>query len=90
MINKKNYESFWRSKIDLLDWVKKPKKILTLKSNNFKEWYEDGKLNLSFECIDNNIKKGLGDKIALIFFDIDNKLISLTYNKLLECVERFC
>ena len=50
MINKKNYESFWRSKIDLLDWVKKPKKILTLKSNNFKEWYEDGKLNLSFEC----------------------------------------
>lgn len=90
MTNKKYYESFWRSKVSLLDWVKKPQKIITFKRNNFKEWYEDGKLNLSFECIDSNIKKGFGDKVALIFLDVNNKLISLTYKKLLDCVERFC
>lgn len=90
MINKKYYVSFWRSKVNLLDWVKKPRKIITFKKNNFKEWYEDGKLNLSFECIDNNIKKGFGNKTALIFLDVNNKLTSLTYKKLLDCVERFC
>ena len=90
MTNKKYYESFWRSKVSLLDWVKKPQKIITFKKNNFKEWYEDGKLNLSFECIDYNIKKGFGNKTALIFLDVNNKLTSLSYKKLLDCVERFC
>ena len=85
MTNKKYYESFWRSKVSLLDWVKKPQKIITFKKNNFKEWYEDGKLNLSFECIDYNIKKGFGNKTALIFLDVNNKLTSLSYKKLLDC-----
>ena len=89
MIEKKKYKIFWKSKINLLKWFKKPTKIVTYKDNNFKNWYEDGKLNLSFECIDNNIQRGLGNKKALIFIDSNNKLISLTYNKLFDCVERF-
>ena len=89
MINQNNYKNFWKSKINLLSWFKKPSKIVSFGSNNFKNWYEDGKLNLSFECIDINGKKGFGNKTALIFIDLNNQLISLTYSNLLECVERF-
>lgn len=90
MKNKKRLFSFWKKKINLLSWKKKPSKILILKKNNKNHWFPNGKLNLSFECIDANIKKGLGDKKAIIFIGNDEKLITLTYNDLLGCVERFC
>ena len=90
MNSKKNIINFWKKKIDLLQWVKKPKKIIKIKKDNMSEWYSDGKLNLSFECIDNNIQKGLGNKTALIFINVDGSSIRLTYNTLLDCVERFC
>ena len=67
MNSKKNIINFWKKKIDLLQWVKKPKKIIKIKKDKMNEWYSDGKLNLTFECIDNNIQKGLGNKTALIF-----------------------
>lgn len=88
-MKKKFVLKFWKKKIDLLNWQKKPKKVINLKKSNKNEWYPDGKLNLSLECIDYNIEKGLGNKTALIFLDNDEQIITLTYKQLLNCIERF-
>ena len=86
----KTLENFWKKKINLLNWEKKPKKILNRKKGNKNKWYEDGKLNLSFECIDHNINKGLGNKTAIIFIENNGNRTTLSYRQLLDCVEKFC
>ena len=41
----KNYEVFWKKKINLISWKKKPKKIFELKKNTYPSWFSDGKIN---------------------------------------------
>ena len=33
----------------------------------FYKWFADGTLNVSYNCLDRNIERGLGDKTAIIF-----------------------
>ena len=58
---------FWDSQAERLDWYKKWDNTLDW---NYKEghirWYEGGKLNVSYNCIDRHLEKK-GDQIALIW-----------------------
>lgn len=87
--DKKNF-SFWKKKVNLLNWTKKPKKIFYKLQNNKPMWFADGKLNLTLECIDFNIQKGLGKKTALIFINKFHNVSFYTYENLLLAVENFC
>ena len=80
---------FWRKQINILSWYKKPKKIFTLKKNNYFNWFEDGKLNLTYNCVQRNINNGLGEKIAIIFYDKKYKKSFYTYNDLSELIDKF-
>ena len=33
----------------------------------FFKWFEDGTLNVSYNCLDRQVERGLGDKVAIIF-----------------------
>lgn len=52
--NMKNYNATYASH----DWSEIEK--------NF-SWHETGQFNMAYECVDNNVKKGLGDKPALVY-----------------------
>ena len=61
-------EKFWKKiAIESLDWFEEPSKILpeddALISGNI-EWFKNGKLNASYECLDANLKKGYKNRIA--------------------------
>ncbi len=62
-----NPSEFWAEMSEQLDWIQKPKKILTghLSQGNIR-WFEDGILNASVNCLDRHLKNN-ADKIALIF-----------------------
>ncbi len=53
-------EAFWKEQSEILDWYKAPTKI---KSTSFEQddlhirWFEDGELNLSYNCIDRHLKE---------------------------------
>ncbi|MEM7679880.1 MAG: acetate--CoA ligase [Pseudomonadota bacterium] len=61
-------EIFWAVQAKRLDWFKKPTKI---KNTSFEgdveiKWYEDGKLNAAYNCIDRHLPEKENDT-ALIF-----------------------
>ena len=49
----------------------------------FFKWFEDGTLNASYNCLDRNVEKGLGDKTAIIFEADGGEVTKVTYSQLL-------
>ena len=80
----KKLETFWKKKSELIDWIKKPKKII-----NKKTFYEDGVLNASYNCLQKNIKEGHGDKTAIVYVDKNGDFLKLTYKELENLVDHF-
>ena len=84
-----NYEDFWAGLAkELIDWKKPFSKILNADNAPFYKWFEDGELNVSFNCLDRHLpyKK---DKIAIIFEADNGKSTQLTYQELYERVCQF-
>ena len=81
--------NFWKKKINTIHWKKKPVIIFKKKKKSF-SWYEDGVLNVSYNCLDINIKKGFGYKTAIHFVDSECLIKSITYSDLLFNVKKFC
>lgn len=88
-----NPESFWAEQAEKnLHWFKKWSKV---KDTSFKSpvhinWFQDGELNVSYNCIDRHLDKK-GDQVALIWEADDTETPSrkITYNELHKQVCRF-
>ena len=76
---------YWENKKNLVTWERKPKKTYSLRAGKH-YWYEDGLINASYNCLDININLGLGDKVAIYYFDKNKNLQSITYKELLKFV----
>ena len=82
-----DYEGYWaRRARDLLSWQTPFTQVLDKSNAPFFKWFADGKLNASYNCIDRNIERGLGDKTALIFESDDGAVTHVTYKDLLARV----
>ena len=84
----KNPEKFWAEKAKQLHWFRKWKKVLSKKYCFFK-WFEGGKLNVCYNCLDKNIAEGRGNKTALIWEAEDGQAKKYTYLQLLQEVCKF-
>ena len=84
-----NNDEFWKNQASRIDWFKKFSKIkdITYSNKNVDiKWFEDGKLNVSYNCIDRYAKKH-PDKIAIIWEGDDPKDVKkITYRELLNNV----
>jgi len=79
-----DYEGYWgRLAKELITWEKPFTKVLNESNAPFFKWFEDGTLNVSYNCLDRNIEKGLGDKTALIFEADGGEVTKVTYSQLL-------
>ena len=82
-----NNDNFWKNHGDRIDWYKKYTKIKNIKYSKNKvniNWFEDGELNASFNCIDRHAKK-TPDKIAIIWESDDPSVgKKITYKELLS------
>ena len=75
--------SFWEEKAKNIDWFKPWKKTLEEKGSSSWSWFTGGSLNTCYNCIDRHIKRGKGDKVAIIFDSpITNYKNKITYNEL--------
>mgnify|MGYP000847667243 FL=1 len=59
---------YWKNKKKLVTWKKKPKKTYSFRSGKH-YWYEDGLINVTYNCLDVNINLGLGNQVAINNFD---------------------
>jgi acetyl-CoA synthetase len=83
----RDYEGFWgRLAQENLYWKKPFTQVLDESHAPFYKWFEAGLTNASYNCLDRNIEKGLGDKVAIIFEADDSLVTKVTYQDLLERV----
>jgi len=79
-----DYEGYWaRQAKELISWKTPFTKVLDESKAPFFKWFEDGTLNASYNCLDRNIEKGLGNKTALIFEADGGEVTRITYSELL-------
>jgi acetyl-CoA synthetase len=85
-----DYAGYWaRLARELVTWKKPFTKVLDESGAPFFKWFEDGTLNVSYNCLDRNVEKGLGGKTAIIFEADDGKVTRVTYAELLERTCKF-
>ena len=78
-----DYEGFWaRLAKENIHWKKPFTKVLDESKVPFYKWFEDGTTNASYNCLDLNIEKGLGNKTAIIFEADDGKVTNVSYQEL--------
>jgi acetyl-CoA synthetase len=81
-------EAFWaRLARERIDWMKPFETTLDWRPP-FARWFDGGELNISHECLDRNVARGLGDKIAYHFIGEPGDTRTLTYAELLAEVQR--
>ncbi|MFH4965553.1 acetate--CoA ligase [Gaetbulibacter sp. M235] len=79
----KKPEDFWKKQAQNLAWYKEPTNILSKNDDGYHQWFEDGKLNLSYLCIDKHIEDGFGRQNAIIYDSpVTNSKEIITYNRL--------
>jgi len=85
-----DYEGYWaRLAREHLAWKQPFTEILNEKNAPFYQWFSDGRLNVSYNCLDKNIEAGLGDKVAIHFEADDGQVTRVTYKELLARVGKF-
>lgn len=85
-----DYEGYWaRHARELLEWKQPFTQTLDESNAPFFKWFADGKLNVSYNCLDRNVNKGLGDRTAIIFEADNGEVTRITYKDLLARVCRF-
>ncbi|MCV2354068.1 acetate--CoA ligase [Paucibacter sp. B2R-40] len=79
-----DYQGYWgRLAREFVTWQTPFTKVLNDSDAPFFKWFEDGRLNVSYNCLDRNVERGLGDKVAIIFEADDGSSTKVTYSELL-------
>jgi acetyl-CoA synthetase len=83
-------EGFWaRQAEELIAWADKPSQILDESNPPFYKWFADGKLNVSYNCLDRHVEAGSGDRVAYHWRGEEGEERDITYAELHRDVQRF-
>jgi acetyl-CoA synthetase len=86
----KDPEGFWSKQADeLIDWIEKPTQALDESNAPFYKWFADGKLNVTYNCLDRHVEAGNGDRVAYHWRGEEGEERDITYAELLAEVQRF-
>lgn len=78
-----DYEGFWgRLARENVLWHKPFTQVLDESNPPFYKWFEDGELNVSYNCLDKNLENGNAEKDAIVFEADDGAVTRLTYREL--------
>jgi acetyl-CoA synthetase len=79
-----DYQGYWaRLAKEFITWKTPFTQVLDESNAPFFKWFDDGTLNASYNCLDRNVEKGLGDKTAIIFEADGGEVSKITYSQLL-------
>ncbi len=79
---------FWAERAEKLEWFRKWDTVFRDDMGFFK-WFEGGRINVSYNCLDRIIKAGKGKKNAFIWEAESGETKTYTYEELLKEVCRF-
>ena len=82
-------EGFWAEQAKRIDWIKpfsKVKDVSYAKDDLHIRWYEDGTLNVCFNCVDRHLENKEGDVAIIWEGDDPSRDLKITYRELHERV----
>jgi acetyl-CoA synthetase len=86
----KDPPAWWlKQATELLDWAEEPTEALDDSNPPFFKWFADGKLNVSYNCLDRHVDAGNGDRVAFHWRGEQGEERDVTYADLLRDVKRF-
>ena len=85
----KDPEGFWGTVAEDLHWYKKWDKVLNEDDAPFFKWYEGGKTNMSYNCLDRHLDSPTQNKAAIVFEGEPGDERVLTYRDLWREVNKF-
>jgi len=84
-----DWEAWWlKQALDRITWYQEPTVGLNADNPPFYKWFEDGKLNLSYNCLDRHLDT-IGDKVAYHWIGEPGDTRDITYRELYEEVAKF-
>jgi acetyl-CoA synthetase len=85
----RDFEGYWaRHARELISWSHPFTKTLEW-DLPYAEWFSDGTLNVSYNCLDRHVLAGRGDKVAFYWEGEPGDSRVITYSQLLDEVQRF-
>jgi len=81
-------EGFWAEQARALHWHTPFTKVLDWSNPPFATWFEDGELNVAYNCLDRHVEAGNGDRVALLWEGEPGDARRVTYAELTEEVKR--
>ncbi len=84
----RDFEAWWERWAKELDWYEPWQTVLEW-NPPWAKWFQEGKLNVSHNCLDRHVNAGKGDKVAYHWVGENGDTRDVTYGELLEMVKRF-
>ncbi|CAH0182149.1 acetate--CoA ligase [Microbacterium sp. Bi128] len=81
-------EGFWADQARELHWHTPFTRVLDWSNPPFAEWFADGELNVTYNCLDRHVEAGNGDRIALRWEGEPGDQRNVTYAELTDEVKR--
>lgn len=86
----RDYEGYWaRLARENVVWTKSFTQVLDQSNAPFYQWFADGELNASANCLDKHMGTPVENKTAIIFEADDGAVTKITYKELLARVSQF-
>ena len=78
-----DFTGFWaRLAREQVLWHKPFSHVLDESKAPFYKWFDDGELNVSYNCLERNLENGNADKTAIVFEADDGAVTKVTYKEL--------
>jgi acetyl-CoA synthetase len=81
-------QAYWAGQAKALHWFTEPTKILDDSNPPFYKWFTDGRLNVSYNCLDRHVDAGKGDKVAFHWRGEEGEERDITYADLLRDTQK--
>ena len=81
-------ESYWADQAETLHWSKPFTEVLDWSNPPFARWFQDGELNVAYNCLDRHVNAGRGERVAFYFEGEPGDTRVLTYAALTHEVKR--
>jgi len=81
-------EGFWAEHARALHWHTPFTRVLDWSNPPFAKWFDDGELNVAYNCLDRHVEAGNGDRVALLWEGEPGDERRVTYAELTDEVKR--
>jgi acetyl-CoA synthetase len=81
-------DAFWAEQARALHWDEPFTTVLDDSNPPFYQWFADGKLNVSYNCLDRHVEAGNGDRVAFHWAGEEGEQRAITYAELHLDVQR--